>query len=400
MNCGRSSSCSSATPFSVTRMGRRNSCHRFSMARRSAAGSMVQPKADSGSSRRHHVLREELARSSRIEAHPLLAIEVEAEVVDRAAQTRHRLAEPDRRQQTPGCAGAQEPPVEDGVGQHRHGAVDGGTRVERAERPLVVRDGHRGVPAVRARNGVHRGVRGRVHARHPGKRAQEAAHRRLQRRPLGVQVAEHGQHPRFVERDPPANLRAHHRRAHRCEASEEPRRIVAGHATPVRQPHGQGEVLQRHHRFHAQLATGAHHVAVVKELVPVELSLARLHPRPFDGEAVSVVVHAGELAQVIAIAGVVVAGDSRHAAVLDPLGMLAFHPRPVVVEVSLHLVGGGGAAEQEVVRETADHGRSMGRGFERLPTSESHTAGDIAMIGGWNPRALAAGARRCPARCG
>ena len=67
-----------------------------------------------------------------------------------------------------------------------------------------------------------------------------------------------------------------------------------------------------------------------------------------------VLAESGQIIEILRPPVPMVAGGSRDAAVEDP-ARLALELRPVVVVASLHLVGGGAAAEEKAVREAEGH---------------------------------------------
>ena len=109
--------------------------------------------------------------------------------------------------------------------------------------------------------------------------------------------------------------------------------------------------MQRHDRFHAELAACADDIGVVRKRGRVEMSRLRLDARPLDGESVCCLMHRRELREVRAIAVVVIDRDGRVAAARDCLRMRLGPARPVVDGAALHLVRGGRAPEQEAVRQ-------------------------------------------------
>src|SRR5260370_8501945 len=116
-----------------------------------------------------------------------------------------------------------------------------------------------------------------------------------------------------------------------------------------------GEVVHGHDRLEALLGQLAEHIAIVADLLRVELARRRLDTRPLDRQPVIVLVRLSESREVVLVSVVVVVGDRRRIAVRDPARLLLeFRPIAVTV-VGLDLVGGAGRAPQESSGETPRH---------------------------------------------
>jgi hypothetical protein len=131
------------------------------------------------------------------------------------------------------------------------------------------------------------------------------------------------------------------------------------HATPIRQPDGQGEVVESDDRLHPQLAAEGDHAGVMAERREVELAGMGLDPCPLHGEPLGRVPHGGEQRQVRAVTVEMVDGDRCRITALDAPGLVPLHARPIVPESTLDLVGSARGSEQEALR---DEERAIGRG--------------------------------------
>eukprot|EP00962_Isochrysis_galbana_P046846 scaffold18967_cov101-Isochrysis_galbana.AAC.1 len=118
-----------------------------------------------------------------------------------------------------------------------------------------------------------------------------------------------------------------------------------------------GEVVKRDHRLDARLAQQHAPRPVALDGSLVKLALARLDAAPLDGEAVA---FQAQVAHVLHVLLEPAPHLARHAGALAAVhGRLAVSPRlpllpsvpGAVGQAALHLVGGGGAAEEKARRE-------------------------------------------------
>ena len=112
------------------------------------------------------------------------------------------------------------------------------------------------------------------------------------------------------------------------------------------QPHRAGKVVQRHDGFQAVCLAAVDHIPVMFQFRRVKAALLRLDAGPLDGKAVGVEPGPGHQADVLGILVIMVAGVQRG---LDIAGVFHLFLRPAVIVdvVALHLVGGGGGADQK-----------------------------------------------------
>ena len=169
---------------------------------------------------------------------------------------------------------------------------------------------------------------------------------RARREAKGPEVPAERHDPRLVDRavpvDPVAE-RAHHGLA---VAGEQGRRAEVRPPASARDPAGEGEVVQRHHRRETCLAHHVGHPPVVVELVLRDGAVLGLDPRPLDGVPVGVEPEARQRGDVLRVAAVVVAGDATP---VDARGVRTLLPvPPVAVGVAaLDLVGRRRRAPEE-----------------------------------------------------
>ena len=112
------------------------------------------------------------------------------------------------------------------------------------------------------------------------------------------------------------------------------------------QPHRAGEVVQRHHRLQPVCLAAGDDLAVMLHLGFVKAALLRLNARPFDGKAVGVQPGFGHQANILLVAVIMV---YRVQTGLHIAGMLHLFLCPAVIMnvVALHLMGGGGGADEK-----------------------------------------------------
>src|SRR5580704_911001 len=164
-------------------------------------------------------------------------------------------------------------------------------------------------------------------------------------------MSEHRDDGGLVDGDPPRHQIAHRLHARGGVARKTSRRLRSCETAGVGKPRRKSEMVQRDHGLHPVAEAGARHVDVVLERIPVEPSRLRLDARPFDREAVHVVMHRPQLFEVGAIASVLIDRDRRIATAVDGLGMIRNPSRPVVVDAALHLVRRSGAPQKKPLRQ-------------------------------------------------
>ncbi len=215
----------------------------------------------------------------------------------------------------------------------------------------MVRDRDHRRPAAGGANLVEDRRRRGMHPEHSSRSTQGENGRPAVWRPLPLRVGESHEDARLVERHPPADVVSERLGAGGRIAAKEAWSVGVEDAPAIRQPDGQGEVVECDHRFHPQLAADGDHLRVVAQGGEVEAARLGLDPGPLHREPLGRVPHFREQRQVLAIAVEVIDGDRRRVAVLDPPRLVALHAHPVVPEAALDLVRGTGGAEQEALRD-------------------------------------------------
>ncbi len=176
-------------------------------------------------------------------------------------------------------------------------------------------------------------------------------------RMLAPPVAHVRDHPRLVDRDPPANPVAQGAGHDPGVVGEEISGVPGRPAALVLQCLRQVPVVERHQRGDPALQQRVHEPAVVRQAGRVRAAPAvRLDARPGDGEPVSAGVQLGRQGDVLLEPVVVVARDVPGVAVRGPPGLVAERVPdrpafPVLAGRALDLVGGGRHTPQESRRE-------------------------------------------------
>ena len=132
------------------------------------------------------------------------------------------------------------------------------------------------------------------------------------------------------------------------------------HAAHTRHPERLGEVMKGHDRRDAEFVAEADASRIVVERGVGDLAGRRLDPRPFDRKAVGVQAQVSQQAQILAEPPEVIGGVTRR--LPEQRGVCVLE-RPAIGKpvVAFDLVGGGGGAPQEMVREAgAAHLRNRG----------------------------------------